>query len=152
MEEASIRKVGCAEVSAGEETAFCAQAVVRSPAEDTAAAADTMPSAATPVEGKVEAETPNSTSSSTAAAVYSEGGDARKMQTVCKYLLFSVNCIACVCGLVLFFFGVILEAKHATYFDFLHTSFYAVAVVVGVAVCLVSFLGEFGRTDHGLTN
>ena len=108
------------------------------------------PSTETSVEGKVEAETaetPNSTSSSTAAAVYS-GRDARKMQIVCKYLLFSVNCIACICGLILFFFGVVLEAKHATYFDFLHTSLYAVAVVVGVVVCLVSFLGEFGRTDH----
>ena len=103
--------------------------------------------AETPVEGKVEAVTPSSTSSSTAAAMYS-GGDARKMQTVSKYLLFSVNCIACICGLILFFFGVVLEAKHATYFDFLHTSFYAVAVVVGVVVCLVSFLGEFGRENH----
>ena len=99
-------------------------------------------------EGKSEAATPNSrsTSSSTAAAVFPDadgGGDARQMRSVCKYLLFSVNCVACICGLVLFFFGVILEAKHATYFDFLHSSFYAVAVVVGVIVCLVSFLGEF---------
>ena len=97
-------------------------------------------------EVKSEAATPNSrstSSSSTAAAVFPDGGgDARQMRSVCKYLLFSVNCVACICGLILFFFGVILEAKHATYFDFLHTSFYAVAVVVGVIVCLVSFLGK----------
>ena len=105
-------------------------------------------------EGKSEAATPNSrsTSSSTAAAVFPDGGgDARQMRSVCKYLLFSVNCVACICGLVLFFFGVILEAKHATYFDFLHSSFYAVAVVVGVIVCLVSFLGKFTQDFMNIT-
>ena len=101
-------------------------------------------------EGKSEAATPNSrstsSSSTTTAAVFPDGSgggsDTRHMRSVCKYLLFSVNCVACICGLVLFFFGVILEAKHATYFDFLHSSFYAVASVVGVIVCLVSFLGK----------
>ena len=95
-------------------------------------------------EGKPEAGTPNSTSSSTATVVTRStvrGDEVRHMKNVAKYLLFSVNCVACVCGLILLFFGVVLEAKHATYFDFLHSSFYAGAIVGGCVVCLVSFLG-----------
>jgi hypothetical protein len=76
-----------------------------------------------------------------------DGGRESNFHVVSKHLLFSINCITFICGLILFFLGVVLQAQYATYFEFLDDSFYSVSLwclAVGVIVCLVSFLGENG--------
>ncbi len=69
-----------------------------------------------------------------------------KLRSVSKYMLFTINCVTLICGLILFFLGVVLQTQYATYFEFLDGSFYNVSLwclVVGVIVCLVSFLGIY---------
>ena len=69
------------------------------------------------------------------------GGD---LKDVTKYFLFFINCVTFICGLVLFFLGIVLQTRYKTYFEFMDSSLYSISVwclVMGVVVCLVSFLG-----------
>ena len=67
------------------------------------------------------------------------------LKSVSKYFLFGINLVAFICGIILFFLGVVLQTQYSTYFNFLDSSFYSISLwclVMGVIVCLVSFLGE----------
>eukprot|EP00095_Tigriopus_kingsejongensis_P009764 maker-scaffold422_size175911-snap-gene-0.37 protein:Tk09764 transcript:maker-scaffold422_size175911-snap-gene-0.37-mRNA-1 annotation:"cd63 antigen" len=76
-----------------------------------------------------------------------------EMQDLSKYILFFINCITFICGVVLLFLGVYLHAQLSTYYDFMDSALYTFAVwclILGVVVCLVSFLGLYGsiKEDH----
>ncbi len=65
-----------------------------------------------------------------------------------KYLLFAINLVTLVFGLVLFFLGVVLQTTYANYDHFLETAFHSLSlwcVCMGVAVCVISFLGKSKR-------
>ena len=73
-------------------------------------------------------------------------GDLKQMS---KYFLFFINCVTFICGLVLFFTGIVLHSRYSSYFDFLNNSFFSIStwsLVMGVLLCLVSFLGELCLT------
>lgn len=78
---------------------------------------------------------------------------ANEMRDLSKYILFFINCLTFICGMVLLFLGIYLHTQYSTYYDFMDSSFYTFAIwclVMGVIVCLVSFLGLYGsiREDY----